>query len=161
MIELIILASDINRLWKKVNILGPDDCWDWFGALSGRGYGVISVDYRTLGTHTFSWMIDNNTNKVPYGMYILHRCDNRKCCNPKHIYCGTPSDNACDREERNPKKPYQDASKSKLFSHEILELRKLTGMTQEEKARKYNIDQTSVSKILRAPVYLCKEGYYI
>lgn len=31
------------------------------------------------------------------GMMVLHRCNNRKCLNPEHLYAGTSSDNMRDR----------------------------------------------------------------
>lgn len=33
---------------------------------------------------------------TPKGMYLCHRCDNRRCLNPTHFYIGTPTDNITD-----------------------------------------------------------------
>ena len=38
---------------------------------------------------------------IPKGhaIHLCHACNNEKCCNPKHLYWGTPIDNARDRVE--------------------------------------------------------------
>ena len=34
-----------------------------------------------------------------YKINLCHACNNGKCCNPKHLYWGTPLDNCIDRKE--------------------------------------------------------------
>lgn len=33
---------------------------------------------------------------LPHALYICHKCNNKKCVNPKHLYAGTAKDNARD-----------------------------------------------------------------
>jgi len=36
---------------------------------------------------------------IPTGLYILHKCDNKLCVNPTHLYAGTRQDNANDAKK--------------------------------------------------------------
>ena len=35
----------------------------------------------------------------PGELYVLHKCGNKKCCNPDHLYAGTPKENYDDMVE--------------------------------------------------------------
>lgn len=83
------------RFWSKVDVRGPDDCWEWQGQKNRGGYGV---NYRVGAcrmAHRQAWEMFTRS-KVPDGQFVLHRCDNRPCCNPAHHFLGTKTDNAID-----------------------------------------------------------------
>ena len=89
--------------WPKVKIGLKDECWPYRGSISSWGYGTVM---RTLGlgkrftwgAHKVAWVLDRGP--VPDGLCVLHKCDNRACCNPHHLYLGTKVDNARDKIER-------------------------------------------------------------
>lgn len=93
---------DTNRFWKNVSVLGEDDCWLWKLKPNGSGYGVTSLNGKSIGAHVLSWMIANG-EYVPDGYMVMHTCDTRLCTNPKHLVLGTQSDNMIDatRKGRN------------------------------------------------------------
>jgi hypothetical protein len=74
-----------QRLLKRiVKQDRPDGCWLWTGPLSINGYGSIGVAEKTLYVHRLAhelWL-----GPIPKGRWVLHRCGNRACCNPDHLY---------------------------------------------------------------------------
>jgi hypothetical protein len=90
-----------ERFWSKVDIKGKDECWEWKASTDRKGYGQIGYPdrYSIVRSHRVAWELTNGP--IPDKMLILHKCDNSKCNNPNHLYCGTHSDNICDAITRN------------------------------------------------------------
>ena len=84
-----------ERFWKF--IVKKESCWSWIGN-KANGYGRISTGKKSEGytlAHRLSWEI-HNKQKIPDGMFVMHKCDNPECCNPKHLMIGTPKENTQD-----------------------------------------------------------------
>lgn len=89
-----------ERFWSHVDrSAGPEKCWPWT-AFRSKNYGKFNLaagDARYA--HRFALELSIG-GPIPKGMYACHRCDNPPCCNPAHLYVGTPTQNLEDAYRR-------------------------------------------------------------
>jgi hypothetical protein len=76
----------------SVDIL--NQCWEWNGARTDRGYGHKVIGRRHMSTHRLAYEWANGP--IPPGLHVLHTCDNPPCCNPNHLRLGTQHENLID-----------------------------------------------------------------
>jgi hypothetical protein len=85
----------LERFWNKIDIKSENECWEWKERLC-RGYGIFKINsYTNIYAHIFAKEI-TTTLPTPLNILNCHICDNKKCCNPKHIFYGTQHDNMSD-----------------------------------------------------------------
>lgn len=96
-----------ERFWSKIDRRGPEDCWNWRSPIT-RGYGYLSINNKHYKAHRIAWMLANGP--IPDGMHCCHRCDNALCCNPGHLFPGTPRDNIHDMIKKGRYRSPQSAS---------------------------------------------------
>ena len=78
------------RFFEKIQ-KAPNGCWVWSGSFFRNGYGRTWKDGKTRLAHRVSYEV--YVGKIPQGMTIDHKCENKVCVNPEHLQVVTGREN--------------------------------------------------------------------
>lgn len=81
-----------GRLKARTEV--SEGCWEWRGAISNKGYGVLTFKGKQVLVHRA--MYELALGPIPTGLFVCHHCDNRKCLRPEHLFVGSQRDNIAD-----------------------------------------------------------------
>lgn len=89
-----------TRILARVDKNPETGCWEWTGAKTDFGYGVMGAldkktgKYRKQRVHRLSYQYLKNVD--PSGRVVMHTCDNPSCVNPDHLKLGSYRTNNLD-----------------------------------------------------------------
>lgn len=145
-----------RHFWSKVDQTADSDgCWVWHGGYWQDGYGRYGKTSERA--HRVAWELTNGP--IPVGMVVCHRCDNRFCVNPSHLFLGTQADNIADKVKkgRQSKGPEHGRYKCcKLTPDDVRAIRKIWsegGVTQRELAAAFGVDQARISEVVNRKTF--------
>ncbi|NIJ24789.1 hypothetical protein FHT01_002331 [Sphingomonas japonica] len=135
-------CSRLCLFWSKVDMQGIGKCWPWTGGSQVRGYG------RFYGSSSprVAWQMANGP--MPSELFACHSCDNPSCCNPKHIWPGTPKENTQD-SIRKLRRVGEGMGRNKLTNIDVLNIkdRLLAGDLPSDIANSYGVNLSTVLRI--------------
>lgn len=151
---MLIELQEINRFWSKVDIREPNECWEWTKGCYGGGYGRFRCRSPRLQRPSHIIALELSLGR-PLGskMCALHRCDNRPCCNPAHLWEGTHQDNMADMVQKGRSlSPVQTGDlnhNATLTDNDIPIIRQMimNGQTNTSIAAKYGVTHSMISRI--------------
>lgn len=85
------------RLLEKALIV-ESGCQEMQTDIQKDGYGKFWYRGKKHPAHRVAWEI--LVGPIPEGLWVLHKCDNRRCINIEHLYVGTAAQNVQDKIER-------------------------------------------------------------
>lgn len=146
-----------ERFWRKVDIKGPDECWERRNGKQPRKYSIFEWREdgkpRSCVAHRMAWIL--TYGPIPDGLIIRHRCPggpNSLCCNPAHLRIGTTKDNHADREEDGHTPKGVRNGRAKLMEDDVRWIRwvyKDKRYTQRQLAQHLGVTSTMIGYIVR------------
>ena len=149
------MEKELERFWKKVDIAGLDDCWEWTATKDSDGYGRFRLRGKRTPAHRFAWRIARGMETVPEGLCVCHQCDNPGCVNPAHLFLGTQKENIQDSARKgrmaHGRYPGEKNGQHKLKEGDVRDIRSryADGVSQYILAREYGVGRTTVGFVVR------------
>ena len=130
-----------QRFFEKVSI-NENGCHDWTGSIMPNGYGQFHKNGKTAYAHRVAFELANGAATD----FVLHKCDNRKCVNPEHLFSGTSADNMADMVAKGRQAHGHRNGHAKLNAEKVKAIRSEIGLHREIGA-KYGVTRSLVSMI--------------
>jgi hypothetical protein len=150
-----------ESFWARVK--KSRGCWEWQGSTNNTGYGTVSWGGTVYTTHRIAAWLSGlvPTPRAPKNKqnptHVLHKCDNRRCCNPKHFFLGSYSDNQKDayRKKRRAQPRGEAHANAKLTARQVktIRARYAKGCLQTKLAIVYGVSQRTISLVVRGETY--------
>lgn len=139
-----------ERFWSHVAITAnPDKCWDWQLSLNVGGYGWFNINGSHDHANRVAWRLIYG--EIPDGLWVLHKCDNRACVNPLHLFLGTIQENVQDMVNKGRQAKGENNARHKLTWEQVRTIREryaMGGISQSELARQMGVAMPTVWQIV-------------
>lgn len=131
MITITLELSEFRSFfWERIDIKDPIECWPWLGLRSSEGYGRLRIKEQDFSTHRLALLFSRGFIEN----FCCHKCGNRICNNPSHLFDGTHRENMED-------------SKCTKLSKEDVEIIRNSKDNQFILGTIFGVNQSQISKI--------------
>jgi len=145
--------KQLKRFKSRFTAGKPDECWNWQSGKNVYGYGILYMGEikHGVGAHRIAWEVANGP--IPEGAWVLHKCDNRACVNPAHLFIGDAKANAhdCMAKGRSILKRGEQSLSSKLKDAAVQNILSLyaAGMTYAHLEKMFGVTRSSIGLYAR------------
>ncbi len=145
-----------NQVEKFMSLVNPEPntgCWIWGGYIRKNGYGSFVVHDEQIKislAHRASYYFF--VGEIGF-KHVLHRCDNRWCVNPEHLFLGTAKDNMMDMAKK------MRCPQSKIPNDGLADILKRTNAG--ESSRSISLSFNCSGRAIRYAIWRAKEVYRI
>lgn len=139
-----------NRFWSKVDIKDPSQCWNYMGYTHPKtNYGQFSVSQKPMLAHRMAWIL--NYGEIPEKICVCHTCDNKLCCNPAHLWLGTPKQNTQDMIHKKRNAFGEKNPRAILTESQVLLIREKhnLGIGSRTIARELSVSRSAIVSVIK------------
>jgi HNH endonuclease len=141
----------IERFLSKFKQTEGDGCWIWEG-VKLKGYGRMrNPDKKPWWLRAHRVAYEHFINKIPDGLMVCHKCDNRACVNPAHLFLGTAADNCADKIQKG-RGHGEFAPRAKLTNEQAVMIR-VDKRPARTIAKECGVSERTVRAIKKGEVY--------
>jgi|LGOV01.1.fsa_nt_gb hypothetical protein len=137
--------SVITRIAESC-VVTSTGCWVWTAGTS-HDYASMGYQGKVKKVCTLIYELFILDHPIPNGYCVLHKCDNRSCVNPDHLYLGTKADNIRDRCERDPDS-FLGRQKITPEQLELIKTMSAQGIHKKILAAHFNVDLRTIQRLV-------------
>jgi endogenous inhibitor of DNA gyrase (YacG/DUF329 family) len=146
----------VESFWSKVAKGGDDECWLWTGCIQRNGYGATTNVVGSTLAHRTAWLLAHPGVTVTRADVVRHTCDNRRCCNPAHLRCGTYRENSEDMVAKGRSRHGEKHYLTTLTDLDVLEIAAQCGegfFSRREIAAHWGVTTHWLARLMRGAVW--------
>lgn len=145
-----------SRFWLKVKKGRSGDCWQWTGAVTRSGYGLLAVRKgENRAAHRVSFALLHGPSALTAGLHIAHECHNRLCVNPSHLVQITAGENVGQSRSAGRTARGTRYKNAKLNENAVRDIRRTAEDLDGECAMmvKYRVSQITVQAVFQRKLW--------
>jgi hypothetical protein len=153
-------ARDFDAFIDFSGAAAGSTCWEWIGDRSQYGYGrrghLENGKLKSEAAHRLAY--ERAFGPIPEGLAVCHRCDNRACVRPEHLFLGTWKDNSEDMVRKGRSNKGERHGNSKLTEEQVREIRRLYIPRDPERgatplARRFGVTVGAIDDVARGVIW--------
>jgi hypothetical protein len=146
---------DEVRFWNKVRVgVNQASCWYWKASTHNFGYGTFRINGKTYLAHKLALFFWTGEDKSDIKQ-VNHSCNNPACCNPNHLYWGTPKENTKDAIKsgrfRNPPVFHGEEHPNAILNNDkvrMIRSQRASGRRVIEIARELGVSEQTIYRVV-------------
>lgn len=131
-----------KRAMPNDSSINLNDPWCWcYPQRNSAGYGIGSFRRKVYLHRVVSELFHNNAKPLARGRFALHKCQEKSCINPDHLYIGSTLENSYDTLRSG------NHNQVKLTPEKVHNIRQ-SSESVTQLAKRYHVSPTTIRNVL-------------